>query len=48
MTIRPDKCQSFALKKFRTLVKQYKPIIYVNNVPVSGKNENESFRSQFI
>ena len=44
MTIRPDKCQSFALKKFRTLVKQYKPTIYVNNVPVSGINENESFR----
>ena len=43
MTIRPDKCQSFALKKFRTLVKQYKPTIYVNNVPVSGINENESF-----
>ena len=43
MTIRPDKCQSFALKKFRTLVKQYKPTIYVNNVPVSGINENGSF-----
>ena len=44
MTIRPEKCQSFALKKFRTLVKQYKPTIYVNNVPVSGINENDSFR----
>ena len=44
MTIRPDKCQSFALKKFRTLVKQYKQTIYVNNVSVSGINENESFR----
>ena len=43
MTIRPDKCQSFALKKFRTLVKPNKPTIYDNNVPASGINENESF-----
>ena len=41
VTIRPDKCQSFAIKTFRTFVKQYKPTIYVNNVPV---NKNESFR----
>ena len=44
MTIRPDKCHSFAMKKFKTLVKQYKPKIYVNNKPINAIEENESFK----
>ena len=44
MTIRPDKCHSFAMKKFKTLMKQYKPKICVNNKPISAIEENESFK----
>ena len=44
MTRRPDKCHSFAMKKCKTLVKQYKPKIYVNNKPISAIEENESFK----
>ena len=40
MTIRPDKCNSFAMKKFKTLMKQYKPKICVNNKPISAIEEN--------
>ena len=44
MTIRPDKCQSFAMKKVATLCKQYKPKIYINNVLIKGVEDNESFK----
>ena len=44
MTIRPDKCRSFAKKKFKTLVKQCKPKIYVNNKPINAIEERESFQ----
>ena len=42
MTIRPDKCHSFAMKKFKTLVMQYKPKIYMNNKPINAIEENQS------
>ena len=44
LTIRPDKCQSFAMKKVATLCKQYKPKIYINNVLIKGVEDNESFK----
>ena len=44
MTIRPDKCQSFAMKKVATLCNQYKAKVYINNVQFKGVKDNQSFK----
>ena len=44
MKIRPDKCQTFAMKKVVTQSKQFKPKIYVENISIKSIEEKESFR----
>ena len=44
MKIRPDKCQTFAMKKVLTQSKQFKPKIYVDNILIKSIEEKESFR----
>ena len=44
MKIRPDKCQTFAMKKVLTQSKQFKPKIYVDSILIKSIEEKESFR----
>ena len=44
MRIRPDKCQTFAMKKVVTQSKQFNPKIYADNILIKGIEEKESFR----